>query len=89
MGDVDFLVAFTERRPDGSDTRRTEQLSSDAGLIGAYREASRRWMSGSAASTRYNLEVTPAWTPDRVGEHFRAGRLALAHSGSQVPGVTC
>lgn len=67
MDGVDFLVAFTERTPDGADQRRTERLTTDAGLIGAYREASRRWMSGSAASVRYNLAVWPADQP-RVPE---------------------
>lgn len=57
MGAVDYAIVFTERRPDGSDQRRTERLATDADQIGAYREASRRWLSGSAAATRYNLEV--------------------------------
>lgn len=58
MGDVDFLVAFTERAPDGSDKRRTERLASAVpDPIAAYRAAHRQWLSGSAASTRYNLEV--------------------------------
>lgn len=57
---VDFLVAFTERRPDGSDTRRTELLAAAApDPIAAYRAAHRQWLSGSAASSRYNLEVRP------------------------------
>lgn len=59
MVDVDFLVAFTERAPDGSDQRRTERFATDAGLIGAYRAAHQQYMSGSAASVRYNLEVLP------------------------------
>lgn len=60
MGDVDFLVAFTERAQDGSDQRRTVRLAAAApDPIAAYREASRRWLSGSAAGHRYNLEVRP------------------------------
>ena len=64
MVPVDFLVAFTERAPDGRDTRRTERLAAAAPCpIGAYREAAARWMSGSAAGLRYNLVVQPADVP--------------------------
>ena len=60
MAAVDFLVAFTERTADGSDQRRTATLAAaHDDPIGAYREASLRWLSGSAASVRYNLEVRP------------------------------
>lgn len=51
---------FTERAQDGSDQRRTARLATDAtDPIAAYREASQRWLSGSAAGHRYNLEVRP------------------------------
>lgn len=60
MTGVDYLVEFLERGPDGAPTRRTERLATDADQIGAYREASRRWLSGSAAGYRFNLAVMPA-----------------------------
>lgn len=61
MGSVDFVIAFTERAPDGSDQRRTERLATAAPCpVAAYREATARWMSGSAAGHRYNLVVEAA-----------------------------
>lgn len=60
MAAVDFLVAFTERAPDGSDQRRTLTMAAPHDdPIAAYRTAHQQLLSGSAAGLRYNLEVRP------------------------------
>ncbi|WP_297827504.1 hypothetical protein [Mycobacterium sp.] len=67
---MDFVIAFTERAPDGSDTRRTERLATAAPCpVAAYRAAHQRWLSGSAAGHRYNLVVEP------VAEHAKLERV--------------
>jgi hypothetical protein len=70
MVPVDFLIVFTERTPDGSDQRRTIRLdSAGPDPVAAYREASARFLSGSAAGHRYNLVVEP------VTEHAKLERV--------------
>lgn len=60
MPDVDYTVVFIERAPDGRPQQRTELLpGAPVDPAAAYRDAHRRWMSGSAAAVRYNLQVRP------------------------------
>lgn len=60
MRDVKYLVAYLEHAPGQEPERRITQFSHSGDTVAAYREAYLRWMSGSAAASRSNLEVLAA-----------------------------
>lgn len=80
--------------PEMEDRRR---LSDSEDAFRYMAESTREWLADNQRMEALGVdparvikgELASTDVTERMVEHHRAGRLAITHTGAQVPGVTC